>query len=221
VAVAGNGREALEALERERFDVLLMDVQMPELDGIQTTTTVRHKERQTKLHLPIIAMTAHAMRGDRERCLQAGMDGYISKPIRADELLAVVEGILPPTAWDESGEATDMQAAAVFDRTAALAYVDGDVDLLREMAETFLADYPLRLAEIHQAIAAGDSRALMRAAHSLKGGVGCFAAKPTYDAALCLEMMGHGGDLSQAQDACATLEAELSRLVPCLARMEK
>jgi CheY-like chemotaxis protein len=221
VVVAANGRAALTALERERFDMLLMDVQMPEMDGIETTASIRHKERQTSMRLPIIAMTAHAMRGDRERCLEAGMDGYISKPIRADELLAVVEGILPVTSWQENGESIEMQAAAVFDRTAALSYVDGDLGLLQEMAETFLADYPPRLAEIHEAIASSDSQALMRAAHALKGGVSCFAAKPTYDAALCLEMMGHSGDLSQARDAYATLEAELSRLISFLPRLGK
>ena len=122
------------------------------------------------MRLPIIAMSAHAMRGDRERCLHAGMDGYISRPVRADELLAVVEGMLPATAWQDIGESIDTQATAVFDRTAALSYVDGDLGLLQEMAETFLADYPLRLAEIQEAITVGDSQALMRAAHSLKGG---------------------------------------------------
>jgi two-component system, sensor histidine kinase and response regulator len=170
VVVATNGRETLAALERERFDMLLMDVQMPEMDGIQTTAASRHQERQSSRRLPIIAMTAHAMRGDREQCLQAGMDGYISKPVRADELLAVVEGILPATAWQEIGESIDMQAAAVFDRSAALLYVDGDGALLQAMAEAFLADYPPRLAEIQAAIAIGDGPALMRAAHSLKGG---------------------------------------------------
>jgi len=219
VVVAANGREALRALEREQFDMLLMDVQMPEMDGVATTASIRHKERQTIMRLPIIAMTAHAMRGDRERCLQAGMDGYISKPIRADELVAVVEGMLPATAWQDIGESTEIQAVAVFDRSVALSYVDGDLGLLQEMAETFLADYPPRLAELQVAIATGDSQALMRAAHSLKGGVASFAAKPTYEAALRLEMMGHSGDLSQARDAYAALEAELARLIGFLARL--
>ena len=90
--------------------------------------------------------------------------------MRADELLAVLEGILPATAWQEMGESIDVQAAAVFDRSAALSYVDGDLVLLQEMAEAFLADYPPRLAEIQESITIGDSQALMRAAHSLKGG---------------------------------------------------
>jgi two-component system, sensor histidine kinase and response regulator len=147
------------------------------------------------------------------------MDGCISKPVRADELLAVLEGILPATAWQEMGESIDVQAAAVFDRSAALSYVDGDLVLLQEMAEAFLADYPPRLAEIQESITIGDSQALMRAAHSLKGGVASFAAKSMYDAALRLEIMGRSGDLSQAQDGYATLEDELSRLISFLARL--
>jgi signal transduction histidine kinase/ActR/RegA family two-component response regulator len=91
VVIAGNGREALEQLEREHFDLLLMDVQMPEMDGFEATAAIRKKERASGAHIPIVAMTAHAMQGDRERCLAAGMDGYVSKPIDAKELLAAVQ----------------------------------------------------------------------------------------------------------------------------------
>jgi two-component system, sensor histidine kinase and response regulator len=91
VTVTANGREALAALDRENFDVVLMDVQMPEMDGFEATAAVRGRERNTGRHLPIIAMTAHAMRGDQERCLASGMDGYISKPIRAQELISLLE----------------------------------------------------------------------------------------------------------------------------------
>jgi len=95
VVVVGNGRAALAALERDNFDLVLMDVQMPELDGFETTTAIRAKEQLTGAHIPILAMTAHALKGDRERCIAAGMDGYLSKPIRVEELLASVEGQLP------------------------------------------------------------------------------------------------------------------------------
>jgi two-component system sensor histidine kinase/response regulator len=91
VTVASDGREALAALDRESFDVVLMDVQMPEMDGFETTAAIRAQERDTGRHLPIIAMTAHAMQGDRERCLAAGMDNYISKPIKARELIELLE----------------------------------------------------------------------------------------------------------------------------------
>jgi two-component system sensor histidine kinase/response regulator len=91
VAVAGNGREALDALDKEKFDVVFMDVQMPEMDGLEATTIVREKEKNTGLHQPIIALTAHAMKGDREKCLAAGMDGYLTKPIRPQELEEILD----------------------------------------------------------------------------------------------------------------------------------
>jgi CheY-like chemotaxis protein/HPt (histidine-containing phosphotransfer) domain-containing protein len=197
VVVAGNGREALAELEREQFDLILMDVQMPEIDGLQATAAIRQKEQQTGTHLPIIALTARAMQEDQERCLEAGMDGYISKPVRADELLAVVEGLLPATAPTIAGDPKHTEA--VFDRSAALSYVDGDLGLLREMAALFLADYPQQMAMIEEAIASDDSQALMQAADSLKGVVGTFPAQATYDAALRLEMMGKNGNLLQRE----------------------
>ena len=91
VRVAGNGRQALQALERDRFDVVLMDVQMPEMDGMEATAVIRQREKTTGSHLPIIALTAHAMKGDRDRCLAAGMDGCLSKPLQRDELYRLVE----------------------------------------------------------------------------------------------------------------------------------
>ena len=95
VAVAGNGREALDATEQRIFDVVLMDLEMPEMSGLEATAAIRRREQRTGTHLPIIAMTAHAMIGDRERCLAAGMDGYVSKPVRADELYAALENVTP------------------------------------------------------------------------------------------------------------------------------
>src|SRR6202022_1826283 len=94
VAVAGNGKEALAALEKQAFDLVLMDVQMPEMDGFEATAALREKEKTTGIHLPIIAMTAHAMKGDRERCLAAGMDGYLSKPFQTEELFEAIEKTL-------------------------------------------------------------------------------------------------------------------------------
>ncbi len=219
VVVAGNGREAMATLERAQFDLMLIDLEMPEMDGIQATTAIRLREQQTNTRLPIIALTAHAMQGDRERCLNAGMDGYISKPVRADELLAVVEGLLPATGSEEVGGSIETDSEAVFDRPTALSYVDGDLGLLQEMAEMFLADYPQRLADIQAAIAASDSQALMRAAHSLKGGLATFAAKAAYEAALRLELMGHNGDLLHTREAYASLEVAMSRLTDCLVKL--
>ncbi len=219
VVVAGNGREVLAAVERQPFDLVLMDVEMPEMDGLQAAAAIRQQERHTGTRLPIIAMTARATSEDHQRCLVAGMDGYISKPIRADDLLAVVEGMLLATTSEGVGEAVDRPNEMVFDRSAALSYVDGDMGLLREMAELFLADYPQQMAKIQAAIASSDSQALMRAAHSLKGVVGNFAAKSTYDAALRLETMGEHSHLLTAREAYTNLEAEILRLAAVLARL--
>jgi two-component system, sensor histidine kinase and response regulator len=94
VVVAGNGREALKALEKTRFDLVFMDVQMPEVDGLEATAVIREREKGSGMHQPIIALTAHAMKGDREKCLAGGMDGYLTKPIRPQELDAILEGYL-------------------------------------------------------------------------------------------------------------------------------
>ena len=95
MGVAANGREALAALEKEDFDVILMDVQMSEMDGFEATAKIRELEKQTGKHIPIIAMTAHALKGDEERCLAAGVDGYLSKPLHHEELFAEIERLLP------------------------------------------------------------------------------------------------------------------------------
>jgi two-component system, sensor histidine kinase and response regulator len=95
VAVAGNGREALEAMEQRSFDVVLMDLEMPEMSGLEATAAIRRREERTGTHIPIIVMTAHAMIGDLERCLAAGMDAYVSKPVRAEELYAALENVMP------------------------------------------------------------------------------------------------------------------------------
>jgi CheY-like chemotaxis protein len=101
VVVAGNGREALAALERESFDLVLMDVQMPEMDGFEATAAIRQREQATGTHIPILAMTAHAMAGDRERCLEAGMDGYVCKPVQIQALLAAIESVVNVKAEEE------------------------------------------------------------------------------------------------------------------------
>jgi two-component system sensor histidine kinase/response regulator len=221
VVVAANGREALAALERERFDVVLLDVQMPEIDGIQTTAAIRQWEQQTGTHLPIIALTAQAMPGDRERCLQAGMDGYIARPIRADALFTAIESLMTPPDAAEIDPLTPEMAAPIFDLAGALAHVDGDMALLQEIAAMFRHDCPHLMSKIQAAISSNDSEALMRAAHSLKGGVGIFTTTAPFAAALRLEMMGYRGDLLHAPEAYVALEAEVSRLTDFLARLEQ
>jgi PAS domain S-box-containing protein len=212
VTVVGNGREALSAVQAGNFDLVAMDVQMPEMDGLDATAAIRAWEKATGTHTPILAMTAHAMKGDRERCLAAGMDGYTSKPIRIGDLEPAIAQLVNPSKPAEGPLPEATREDGVIDRVALLAGVDGNRRLLRELVRLFLADCPQRLAEIKEAVRRGDSEALRIEAHTLKGSVGNFAAKHAFAAAQRLEIMGRDGDLAEAGDARMALELELARL---------
>jgi CheY-like chemotaxis protein len=218
VVVAGNGREALAALEKDRFDVVLMDVQMPEMDGLEATAAIRREERATGAHVPILAMTAHALKGDRERCLAAGMDGYLTKPVRAESLYQVLECLAPEGAAEGDGATP---AGAALDWEAALKRVAGHEELLRQLAQLFLKEVGTWVPELRQAVTQRDAAKVRRLAHTVKGSAATFAARPTEEAALRLEGLGRDGDLGGAGEAYAELEQELGRLLPALqARVE-
>ena len=168
VVVVHNGRQAMDALEAQAFDVILMDVQMPEMDGLEATAAIRGNEVVTGTHIPIVAMTAHAMTGDRERCLAAGMDAYISKPIQAEELLKLTESLAIGAGPIEGLEDS---VHSVMDRALALARVDGDEGLLADLAKLFCEESPKMMAAVREAVEARDPERLQRAAHSLKGAV--------------------------------------------------
>jgi PAS domain S-box-containing protein len=220
VVVANNGRDALAALEQEQpFDVVLMDVQMPEVDGFKTTTAIRAKEKPNGKHLPILATTAHAIKGDRERCLAAGMDAYIAKPIDPTELLAALERVVFPGPL-VADSITNGLTAEPFDRAALLAYVDGDQVLLRKVVDRFREKAPQLLANIQEALAQRHSRALQFHAHALKGAVGHFFAGPAAEAALQVELLGQRGDLDSAATAYVALEREIHRLRGALGVLE-
>ncbi|MBN2580364.1 MAG: response regulator [Pirellulales bacterium] len=206
--IAENGKEALAALERQRYDLVLMDVQMPEMDGYQTTAAIRSGEQETGRHLPIIAMTAHAMKGDDERCLAAGMDGYVSKPVRWKELGRVMASVLPAGTPEP-----------VFDYSAALSRADDDVDFLRELAAMFVEDAPPLLAEIRRMIETRDAAGLEKTAHRLKGSLTPFTAPTAYETAQTLETIGRAGDLAQAEELGRQLEWETERLLVSLSAM--
>ncbi len=216
--VASNGRQAVAALETQRFDAVLMDVQMPDMDGLEATANIRAQEQATGAHTPIIAMTAHVMQGDRERCLGAGMDDYVAKPIQADALFAILERLLPdviPTAF-EPDPPVEAPSAASFDRTATLRRVDGDRELLREVVDLFREACTEMLEEMNNAIQKRDAMRLRQSAHTLKGEASNFGATATVQAALRLEMMGRDDDLIEAAAAYADLESALERLLPAL-----
>jgi CheY-like chemotaxis protein len=193
-----------------------MDVQMPEMDGFEATAAIRQKEEASGLHLPIIAMTAHAMKGDRERCLAAGMDGYVSKPIQAQKLFEVIEALRPRPAEAVAGAPAEESGVEVWDRAATLARIEGDAELLAEMVRLFLEDGPKLVASICEAVSRRDAKALEQAAHTLKGSVSNFSAPSAFEAAQRLEMMGRQSDLNHAAEACSALKTEMERLKSAL-----
>jgi len=211
VMVVANGRDAVLMLEEQEFGLVLMDVQMPEMDGFEATRVIREKEASTPKHIPIIAMTAHAMKGDRERCLAVGMDGYIAKPIRPAELLAEIERFSrrpePSTPMAPSPPRVDC-----IDWQAAWANLEGDRNLLSELALMFLSDLPQQMEAIHLAVVNRRDHELERLAHRLKSSVGNFAAKPAFEAAFHLEKIALQGDFELASQALEALEYEIRRL---------
>ena len=194
VVVANDGKEALQELEKEAIDLVLMDLQMPEMDGLEATAAIREKEKSNGRHLPIVTMTAHAMKGDRERCLDGGMDDYLSKPIQAKALIQMVEKIVPTSVEAETSASDDRAQipAALWDRNQPwpitistdprdivepariLANVDGDEGILRKIVELFLDDSQAVLFRIQDSIERQDTEALTCAAHSLKGAASNF-----------------------------------------------
>jgi CheY-like chemotaxis protein len=217
VTVTENGRQALSALERQPFDLVLMDMQMPEMDGFEATARIRARERETGGRMPVIALTAHALKGDRERCLAAGMDAYVAKPIRGPELLRVMQEVIAPGETD--GKSPVVLGAEVVDQAGALERVGGDRELLRELVALFCAECPKLLREVRDATAREHAADLRRAAHTLKGSVGNFGATAAVNAALELEMRGHEGNLAGAAAAVVRLETEIDRLLPALAEL--
>jgi two-component system, sensor histidine kinase and response regulator len=214
VTLVNNGREALAALERDTFDLVLMDLQMPEMGGLEATAVIREREQRTGRHMRIVAMTAHVMTGDRERCLAAGMDGYLSKPIDRQMLFAVVEE-------GESGAAEQAPApasapAASLDREAVMRRLGGDLELFADVIRLFLEDCPMRVAAIKAAIDAHDADGLRSAAHALKGVAANLSAPRLLDAARLLEVLGAESRLEPAEAAWRTLAAEAASVMDAL-----
>ena len=212
--LAENGREALAAVERHAFDLVLMDVQMPEMGGLEATQAIRAKEQATGRHLPILAMTAHAMEGDRERCLASGMDGYIAKPIDPKSFLRIVEAAAASRPIQVSQESP--KPAAAFDQAELLARFDGNRRLLRTLVKTFSHDCPKMMVRIRSALAARDSHALVEVAHALKGSVGNFGPSAAFETARQIEKNAREGKLDGAWEMYATLEEDIAKLLPAL-----
>jgi PAS domain S-box-containing protein len=226
-----NGREAVEAVLSTPYALVLMDCQMPEMDGFDATRAIRQAEPYLGRHIPIVALTAHALQGDQDQCLSAGMDDYISKPVNLEELRAVLERWLPPSkaAQDKTPAATsavpgssELKAvdAGVLEGLRKLQVEDGP-DIVSQLIDIYLSDTPPRLAALRQAIAEKDAFALFQAAHSLKSSSGNIGALTL--AAICreLESMGRAGVIEGAAEKVARVEAEYAKVCMALSAVRR
>jgi CheY-like chemotaxis protein len=193
-----------------------MDVQMPDLGGFEATAAIREKERTVGRRTPIVALTARAMKGDRERCLEAGMDAYVSKPIQARELTATIQAILTGAARDEAPEARAREVSV----EAALEQAGGDREIVCELLEVFRGECPSMLEAVREAVRKRSAADLRLSAHLLKGAVGAFGAGAAFQAGMRLEQMGKDGNLLGVEEGLQDLEAAMTRLGPALAEME-
>jgi CheY-like chemotaxis protein/HPt (histidine-containing phosphotransfer) domain-containing protein len=213
VTVAHHGVEAVACWAREDFDIVLMDVQMPEMDGFEATAAIRERERTSGgRHIPIIAMTAHAMKGDRERCLLAGMDDYLSKPLDRERLLALVTALTSQTTPVVAASENVASDGGVFDEAALLRAVEGDRQLLDEVVTLFMEQYPKTMQGARDALRERRVVDLGKAMHSLRSMVGYFGATQLAHATLAVEEMSRGEDTRQLEAGLQAVESHVKRL---------
>jgi CheY-like chemotaxis protein/HPt (histidine-containing phosphotransfer) domain-containing protein len=251
VTLASNGIEAVEAFRKGDFDLILMDIQMPEMDGFEATRKIRRLEGErvrsveaesSKLkgkenspprserypessiqnpvsRIPIVAMTAHAMKGDREKCIDAGMDDYVPKPIKPEALYSVIDKVARKSQGEKEQKRTQPSQGSTpfspktFDLSSAMETVSGDEDFFREIAGMFIDSCSDHIAKIKEGIAGNDAGILEREAHSLKGAVGNFGAKEVCEVAYRLEKLGEEGKMATAEEGLSDLERALNELV--------
>ena len=219
ITVVNDGKEALARWEREPFDLVLMDVQMPVMDGLAVTRAIRERESHRGAHTAILAMTAYAMKGDRERCLQAGADDYVSKPIHSEELYAAIARLANvnmqlPASSANGDTMENLKKVVAWDD--ALSYVGGDIDLLRDLTGTFLNQCPQWLTKLDDALSDNNPVGVRDAAHPFKNSLNLLGAKNAANLACRLEKMGHDENLVGADVVRSELESELQRLFPAL-----
>ncbi|MBI4756341.1 MAG: PAS domain S-box protein [Betaproteobacteria bacterium] len=220
VTLAKNGAEAVAAATHEHFNAILMDVQMPLMGGFEATERIRRMEAATARHTPIIAMTANAIHGDREKCLDAGMDDYVSKPVQPPALKAALSRISAPTEPTMNKNVTTRASnnGPAFDRKAVLENLADDLGLFLQLAEIYLEDYPQRLVAMRESMDSGDLEAVYASAHNVKGAVTNFSAGPATECALALERACRAGDRAAAAEQVRLLEKRIEEFAAALRR---
>jgi CheY-like chemotaxis protein/HPt (histidine-containing phosphotransfer) domain-containing protein len=205
VDVVGDGAQAVDKVLHGRYDLVLMDMQMPVMSGLDATRAIRLQEKGGVRHQPIVAMTANAMLGDKERCLEAGMDGYISKPIMVDQMMAELDRVL-------AEQAHEADSLPDLDLPEALERCGGDKPLFLELVKVFLADCPRRLTELEAALQQGDAKRLIAAAHHISGSTGSLSAKAVHHVCQQLVEAGKAGQFEHAALLVDTLHQRLEPL---------
>jgi CheY-like chemotaxis protein/HPt (histidine-containing phosphotransfer) domain-containing protein len=226
-----NGQLAVETLEKQGYDLVLMDIQMPVMDGYQATAAIREMEGDKK-HTTIIAMTAHAMEGDREKCINAGMDDYLSKPINPQELFKTITKWVRPKLEDEFSEEPPLpeeartaqviksqQGAPLIDMEAAMARFGNDRDFFREMAEEFLNYVPEQIKVLEEAVQSDDTDSVQKTAHSIKGAAGNLSAQKIFSLALIIENKGRSKDIADVSPLIEDMKTEISAVQKFLDNM--
>jgi CheY-like chemotaxis protein len=220
VVVAGDGVQAVSAYQKEPFDLILMDVHMPNMDGIEATKRIRKLEEETGGHIPIVALTASAMKGDRERLQAAGMDEHVAKPIQTQELFDAMDRVTQRTRKADSKVADQKEkVGSSLNKEDLLAGVEGDKGLLKHLIETWKNHTPKMLDELREGFEHSDFNRIRYAAHTLKGSLGTFGAKAGWDVAQRLEESSSSGDIDSGRQlfellkvACQEVTRELDRL---------
>jgi PAS domain S-box-containing protein len=223
VTSVSDGRKAVEAVQTlgfDSFDVVLMDVQMPEMDGLEATAAIRALETGRPKRLPIIAMTAHAMKGDRARFLQAGMDGYIAKPVQILELADVIERTVAKSQEAAPEHPAKPAPQDIIDWKRGLASVDGDSELFHDLLRIFANEAPLTMEKLRAAVELKNLEAIRLSAHTLRGSVANFGAVDAVQAALRLETMAEKGDMEQVAKSFRNLELEIQRVLDAIVTLE-
>jgi CheY-like chemotaxis protein len=203
-------------VQGKSFDLILMDIQMPVMSGVEATRKIREMEQRTGGHIPIVAMTANAMAGDAERYLSSGMDGYVSKPIRTDLLRSELNRLGKPASREERRNMKDPNKHSphiALDLTELLARVENDRELLRDLLMISKEELPRHLKALREAVESGDGKRVASTAHTLKGMLANLSANHAAEAAAELERLGRSGQISGFEEALVTFERDAIRVL--------
>ena len=216
VVTVCDGKQAVNMYQNDHFDLILMDVHMPEMDGFEATSEIRAIERDSGNHVPIVALTANAMQGDRDLCIRSGMDAYIAKPINSQELFRIIESLVLSPYVDIESQTEKADSRSVIDWAEALENLEGDSALLMRLIGLFIQDSSRILGDMYEAIINGDGERLHRSAHTLKGASSNISATAINKLARTIEAFGQDEDFEAANKCFKMLEREIAMLKPLL-----